>query len=86
MPYVQVELVPDDPDRRTYNVSFDKIVRDLGFKVTRSVQETAVEIKQSLDSGILDPNEIRYYTLKFYKYILDAEKTLQDISYRGRIF
>jgi len=86
VPYVDVELVPDDPDRRTYNVSFDKIVRDLGFKVTHSVSETAIEIKQNLDSGSLDPNEIRYYTLKFYKYLLDAEKTLHEVSYRGRIF
>ena len=60
-------------------------IRD-SFKTTRTVPETAAEIKHQLDKGSLDPNEIRFYTLRFYKYLLDAEKTLQEVSYRGRIF
>ncbi len=86
IPYVDVEIVPDDPDKRTYNVSFDKIQQRLGYKVERTVHEGIVETKQAMESGAVDPEDPRTVTLKYYKYLLDAEKTLKQVLYQGRIF
>ena len=45
---------PDDPDKRSYNVSFDKIERVLGFKAEKTPYEGIVEVKQALEQGRVD--------------------------------
>jgi nucleoside-diphosphate-sugar epimerase len=86
VPYVEVEVIPDDPDKRNYNVSFDKISKDLGYKAERSIHEGIVEIKQALENGVLDPDDIRVVTLKYYQYLLNAEKILKQITLKGKVF
>jgi len=86
VPYTEVEIVSDDPDRRNYNVSFDKISRVLDYQVERSVIEGAVEVKQGLERGQISGDDIRTSTLKYYKYLLDAERILEDVSLKGRVF
>ena len=68
IPYVQVETVPDDADKRTYNVSFEKIKKRLGYRVERTVHERIVEIKQALENGLIDPEDTRAFTVKYYRY------------------
>lgn len=86
IPYVDVEIVPDDPDKRNYNVCFDKIREVLGYKVERTVHEGIVEIKQALEKGAIDPDDTRTVTLKHYQYLIKAERTLKEVAYKGRIF
>jgi len=86
VPHVEVETVPDDPDKRSYNVCFDKIRDVLGYQVERSVQEGIVEVKQGLENGLIDPEDLRTVTLKYYQYLLDAEKVIKKVSYKGQIF
>ena len=86
VPYTEVEIVHDDPDKRSYNVSFDKIARVLNYKVERSIMEGAVEVKQALERGQISGDDMRTSTLKYYRYLLDAERILEDVCLKGRVF
>lgn len=85
VPNTDLEMVPDDPDKRSYNVEFEKIGRVLGFKVEKTPYEGIVEIKQALESGRVE-DSIQTKTVNYYRYLLDAEKLLQEVSFKGRVF
>ena len=85
VPHTDLEVVPDDPDKRSYNVSFNKIENVLGFRVEKTPYEGIVEVKQALEQGRVD-DSIRTKTVHYYRYLLDAEKLLQEVSYNGRVF
>ena len=86
IPYVEVEVIPEDIDKRNYSVCFDKIGDVLGYRVDRTVHEGIVEIKQGLDNGIVDPEDVRTVTLRYYEYLLEAERILKEVTYKGKIF
>ena len=81
-----MEIVPDDIDKRSYNVSFDKIHDVLGFRVEHSLHEGAVEVKQALQNGTIDPSDVRTSTINFYKYLIEADKILNEVMLDGRLF
>jgi nucleoside-diphosphate-sugar epimerase len=85
VPNTSLELVPDDPDKRSYHVNFDKIGRELGFKVEKTPYEGIVEVKQALERGKIDDG-ITTKTVHYYKYLLEAERLVHELSYNGRIF
>ena len=85
LPYTDVELVPDDPDRRTYKVAFDKMRDVLGFEITRTPHEGIVEIKQALERGTVDDG-IKSRTVDYYRFLLEAEQTVREVAYEGSIF
>jgi nucleoside-diphosphate-sugar epimerase len=85
VPHTELEVVPDDPDKRSYNVSFEKIERVLGFRTEKTPYEGIVEVKQALERGLVD-DTIRTKTVHYYRYLLDAEALLQEVSYNGRVF
>lgn len=85
LPYTDVEVVPDDPDRRSYRVGFDKIRDVLGFEISRTPHEGIVEIKQALERGTVDDG-IRSRTVDYYRYLLEAEQTVREVAYDGAIF
>jgi nucleoside-diphosphate-sugar epimerase len=85
LPYTDVELVPDDPDRRSYRVGFDKIRDVLGYEITRTPHEGIVEIKQALERGTVDDG-IRSRTVDYYRFLLEAEQTVREVAYDGAIF
>jgi nucleoside-diphosphate-sugar epimerase len=85
VPHTSLEMVPDDPDKRSYHVNFDKISRVLGYTVDKTPYEGIVEVKQALESGRVD-DDISTKTVHYYKYLLDAERLVREIAYDGRIF
>ncbi len=86
VPYTEIEMVPEDVDKRSYNVSFDKIYNVLGYRVQHSLLEGAVEVKQALQNGIIDPADLRTSTVKYYKYLIDADKVLNEVKINGKLF
>ncbi len=86
LPDVEVIMAPDDPDKRTYNVNFDKIHNDLGFKAKHSARDGAQEIIEALNYGVLDPEDIRARTIEHYKFLLRVEDTMAELAINGRIF
>jgi nucleoside-diphosphate-sugar epimerase len=85
VPHTNLEMVPDDPDKRSYNVDFSKIARVLGYRVDKTPYEGIVEIKQALEHGKIE-DTIRTRTVSFYRYLLDAEILLREVSYEGKVF
>jgi nucleoside-diphosphate-sugar epimerase len=85
IPNVQIHTIPDDPDKRTYNLNFDKIRDVLGFQASVQIHEGVVEIKQALEKGIISPDDQTCYTLQWYKSLLTWSERIKDLSYNGSI-
>jgi nucleoside-diphosphate-sugar epimerase len=85
IPNVQIHTIPDDPDKRTYNLNFDKIKEVLGFEISVQIHEGIVEIKQALEKGIIDPDDQTSFTLQWYKSLLTWSERVKDLSYNGSI-
>jgi nucleoside-diphosphate-sugar epimerase len=85
IPNVKVHHIPDDPDKRTYNVSFAKIKQILGFEARIRVHEGIVEIKQALERGAISGDDPTCYTLQWYKSLLEWQKRIQNLSINGKL-
>jgi nucleoside-diphosphate-sugar epimerase len=61
IPGVQVSIVPEATDPRTYRVSFDRIAELWGFRSTKRVGDGIEEVAAALRSGAIpDPEHRRY--------------------------
>jgi nucleoside-diphosphate-sugar epimerase len=85
IPNVTVHVIPDDPDKRSYNICFSKIEQVLGYRALVQVREGIAEIKEALEKGTLDPDDPTCYTLQWYKSLLNWEKRISDLSLHGSV-
>jgi nucleoside-diphosphate-sugar epimerase len=85
VPGTEVVHAPTDPDLRDYNVSFDKIERVLGFRAEKTVDDGIREVLGALREGVVDPDDRRWYTLKQYIFLRDAELAHRDLSIDGAL-
>ena len=85
IPNVTVHRIPDDPDKRSYNLSFAKIKQRLGFEPAIRVHEGIVEIKQALDRGAVSGDDPTCFTLQWYRSLLEWDRRLQELVLHGRI-
>jgi nucleoside-diphosphate-sugar epimerase len=81
---VEIEIAPDDADKRDYNVVFSKSERVLGFKPATSVSHGVKEIYDSLKLGKVDTGD-KTVTVKWYKNILEAQKLVDSVYLNNRI-
>jgi nucleoside-diphosphate-sugar epimerase len=81
---IEIDLAPDDADKRDYNVLFEKAEKILGFKAKTMVTDGVKEIYNALKSGNVDTGD-KTITVKWYKNIIDAKKLVDSISLKGRI-
>jgi hypothetical protein len=65
-------------------VSFDRVRDELGFRPQHTVLEGVAEIHEALRNGLDD--DVRTRTVGFYKNLLEAERLIRELSFRGRIF
>lgn len=64
MPEAKVKYVHKKEDPRDYRVSFDKIKKTLGFKISRTVPDGIKEIKDIIQLGVIrDPEAQRFYNI-----------------------
>ena len=85
IPNVEIIQVPDDPDKRTYNVSFAKM-KSLGLQAKLTARDGAKEIIEALNYGVIDPDDSRTRTIEHYKFLLQVEDTMAELAKNGRIF
>jgi len=72
-----------DPDRRSYQVSFDKI-QSLGFEAKFGAREGALEVYQALESGVLQKTP-QTITLDWYKELTRWHQIINDVEMYGGI-
>jgi nucleoside-diphosphate-sugar epimerase len=85
IPNVTIHRIPDDADKRTYNLSFAKIKDVLGFKPARRAHEGVVEIKQALERGEVLADDPTCFTLQWYRAIIDWSARVKDLTCRGSV-
>jgi len=85
VPGTEVAHAPTDPDLRDYNVSFDKIRRVLSYRAERSVDDGIREVLGALRDGAVDPDERRWYTLRQYVFLREAERAHRELAIDGKL-
>lgn len=69
---VTVTTVPDNDDKRSYRVNFDKINETLGFTCKADPKESMVEIARAIQNGRLgDCSDTKFYTVKRMKELTE---------------
>ncbi|MBA7544466.1 GDP-L-fucose synthase [subsurface metagenome] len=85
VPNVKIHTIPDDPDKRSYNVDFTKIHNVLGYETKTSISEGIKEILQALEKAVIDPEDPTCYTLQWYKGLIQWSIRINELSYNGKI-
>jgi nucleoside-diphosphate-sugar epimerase len=85
IPNVTVHNIPDDPDKRTYNLAFGKIKQRLGSAAKKTIHQGIVEIKEALDRGLVRGDDPTCYTLQWYKSLIEWQKRIDGLSLDGRL-
>jgi nucleoside-diphosphate-sugar epimerase len=81
---IDLQVVPDDADRRDYNVSFEKLERALGYRTQLTPADGVREIYEGLKTGRIIPNATTY-TVAWYKKIIEAQRLVQTLTLDGRL-
>jgi nucleoside-diphosphate-sugar epimerase len=85
LPETHIEMLNDDPERRDYRVSFKKFKDALGFTAEHGVGDGVRDIVEALEAGRIIPDDLRWYTLKYYRYLLEAERLYKKLNMDGKI-
>jgi nucleoside-diphosphate-sugar epimerase len=81
---VDIDIAPDDADKRDYNVIFKKAQEKLGFRAEVGVIHGIQEIYSALKSGKVDISP-KTVTVEWYKKILEAKDLIDSIVNNGRV-
>ena len=81
---VEIDLAPDDADKRDYNVLFEKAEKKIGFKAQVNVNQGIKEIYSALKYGKVDVGP-KTITVQWYRNILDSKKLLDEVMYNDRV-
>jgi nucleoside-diphosphate-sugar epimerase len=81
---IELQVVPDDPDKRDYNVSFAKIRERLGYSAEFTPDQGVHEIYEALKTGRISPVPTTY-TVAWYKKIIEAQKLVESVTLNGRL-
>jgi nucleoside-diphosphate-sugar epimerase len=84
-PTAAVHHIPDDLDKRSYHVSFQKIRETFPFKAHHDITSGICEVRNALVKGEISGDDETAYTVSWYKKLIDWEKRLNDIRLDGRI-
>jgi nucleoside-diphosphate-sugar epimerase len=81
---IDIEVIPDDEDKRDYNVSFEKIKNSLGFEPRITTGSGVKEIYEALKRGTIDTG-IKTVTVKWYSHIAEAKRLVDNLVLNGRL-
>lgn len=81
---VRTEMTPSDADKRDYKVCFDKVWDLLGFQPEMIPADGVREVYDALKTGRIRP-DLRTSTVKWYKYLMEADLILQSVKLEGRL-
>ena len=81
---IEIEVAPDDADKRDYRVSFKKIKQKLNFIPKYTPVDGIKEIYEVLKYGKVDTG-IKTNTMRWYKYLMEAKKVLDEVMISGKL-
>jgi nucleoside-diphosphate-sugar epimerase len=81
---IEIDVAPDDADKRDYNVVFEKARNKLNFIPKVRVVDGIREIYSALKNGSVDTGP-KTVTVSWYRNILDAKRLLDEVILDGRV-
>jgi nucleoside-diphosphate-sugar epimerase len=81
---IEIDVAPDDADKRNYSVNFDKVSKQLEFKSKVSLNQGIKEIYEALKNGAVDTGA-KTVTVQWYRNILEAKQLLDSIILNERV-
>ena len=81
---IEIDIAPDDADKRDYNVLFEKAEKKIGFKAKVNVNQGIKEIYSALKYGKVDVGP-KTITVQWYRNILDSKKLLDEVMQNDRV-
>jgi len=81
---IEIDVAPDDADKRDYNVVFKKAEEKIGFKAEVKVTQGIKEMYLALKSGVVDTGP-KTVTVQWYRNIVEAKALLDSVLLDGRI-
>lgn len=84
VPNTEIEHVPDDPDKRSYRVSFAKAKSVLGLTPKMTVEDGIAEVLHALQHGSVE-DTIKTKTVAYYRFLIEAEKLVKQLAINGRV-
>jgi nucleoside-diphosphate-sugar epimerase len=81
---IELQVVPDDPDKRDYNVSFSKLRDRIGFRPEITPDQGVREIYEALKLGRISADPTTY-TVAWYKKIMEAQRLVDSVALNGRL-
>ena len=74
-----------DSDTRSYRVSFDKIKEKLGYETSYTPRDGAKEVFDALKAGVLNGDDPRTITVKWYKSLIESYSLVKSVEMHGAI-
>jgi nucleoside-diphosphate-sugar epimerase len=81
---VEIVVTPEAADKRSYNVSFDKARRMLGFEARHDIGFAVREIYGAITSGRIDTS-LKTVTVQWYRHLIEAEELVNKLRLNGRM-
>jgi nucleoside-diphosphate-sugar epimerase len=81
---VDIQIAPDDADKRNYQVSFDKLADATGYRPQLTIEDGIREVYEALKFGRVE-NTPKCSTVGWYRSILEAKRLVDTIELEGRI-
>lgn len=82
---INIIKTPDDPDKRNYKVDFSKIKKIVNFFPKYTIKYGVMELLDLLQKRKIYRSE-KTSTLGWYKYLINAKKTLDEVLINNKIF
>lgn len=82
-PGVKIHMIPDDPDIRSYHLSFDKLRKARPGQTFRTIEDGVWEIRGALTQGKISFTDPTTHTLNWYRSLLDWDKRLSELKLDG---
>jgi nucleoside-diphosphate-sugar epimerase len=73
---IEIDVTSDEPDRRDYRVSPEKIARALGFEARLTIQEGVRQIYDALKAGRLESTQ-KTTTVGWYRQLIEAQRVVE---------
>ena len=81
---IEIDIAPDDADKRNYSVNFEKISKSLNFKPSVTLTQGIDEIYLALKNGTVDFGT-KTVTVQWYRNIIEAKSLIDSVELNGRL-